>query len=105
MTNDYPPDMKDLVKAVTRRYFFKQAGLGVGATALSLLLSRDLRAAGVAAPGRPAPNPLAAKPPMYPAKAKSIIYLFMAGAPSHLDLLDYKPGCNGTTASRFRRNF
>ena len=42
MTDEYPPDMKDLVKAVTRRYFFKQAGLGVGATALSLLLGRDL---------------------------------------------------------------
>ena len=91
MADEYPPDMKDLVKAVTRRYFFKTAGMGVGATALSLLLNRELVAAGVATPGRPAPNPLAAKPPMYPAKAKSIIYLFMAGAPSHLDLLDYKP--------------
>jgi hypothetical protein len=34
MADEYPPDMKDLVKAVTRRYFFKQAGLGVGATDL-----------------------------------------------------------------------
>jgi hypothetical protein len=35
--------MRDLVKAVTRRYFFKQAGMGVGATALSILLHRDFR--------------------------------------------------------------
>jgi hypothetical protein len=93
MTDTYSPDMKDLIKAVTRRYFFQQAGMGVGATALSFLLNRDLLAADITTPGSPspAPNPLAPKPPMFPAKAKSIIYLFMAGAPSHLDLLDYKP--------------
>ena len=81
----------DLVKAVTRRYFFQRAGLGVGATALSMLLHRDLFGAIAGGIPGPAPNPLAPKPPMFPAKAKSIIYLFMAGAPSHLDLLDYKP--------------
>ncbi|MGA7413165.1 MAG: DUF1501 domain-containing protein, partial [Bryobacteraceae bacterium] len=39
----------------------------------------------------PANNPLSPKPPMFPAKAKSIIYLFMAGAPSQVDLFDFKP--------------
>jgi len=93
MSDAYPQDLKDLVRAVTRRYFFRQAGMGVGATALSLLLRRDLAAAGVETAGLPgrAPNPMAPKPPMFPAQAKNIIYLFMAGAPSQLDLLDYKP--------------
>ncbi len=87
-------DMQDALRAVTRRYFFKQAGFGIGSAALSMLLHRDLFAAGLAntAPmPAPAANPLAPKAPMFPAKAKSIIYLFMAGAPSHLDLLDFKP--------------
>src|SRR6202023_3161940 len=38
-----------------------------------------------------AADPLASKPPQFPAKAKRVIYLFMAGAPSHLELFDYKP--------------
>src|SRR5678810_1026089 len=36
-------------------------------------------------------NPLAPKKPQFPAKAKNVIYLFMAGAPSHLELFDFKP--------------
>ena len=93
MSEKLPHDPEELAKALTRRYFFKQAGIVVGGTALSLLLRRDLFAADAASPGLPAPepNPLAAKPSMFPARAKSVIYLFMAGAPSHLDLLDYKP--------------
>jgi hypothetical protein len=96
---DHTPDMKGLIQAVTRRYFFRQAGFGIGAAALSSLTNRYAWARGVpglttpASPAAmaPAANPLAPRPPMFPAKAKSIIYLFMAGAPSQLDLLDYKP--------------
>ncbi|HEX5483287.1 MAG TPA: DUF1501 domain-containing protein [Terriglobia bacterium] len=80
--------MDDLLRAVTRRHFFKQAGFGIGAAALTGLLGRFAYA------GEPlgaAPNPLAPKPPMFAPKAKSIIYLFMVGAPSQVDLLDYKP--------------
>jgi hypothetical protein len=93
MSNTSPLDHEDLMKAFTRRYFFKQAGIGVGATALSLLLGRDVLGAGGGLPAMPTPepNPLAPKPSMFPPKAKSVIYLFMAGAPSHLDMLDYKP--------------
>jgi hypothetical protein len=86
--------MQDMLRAVTRRHFFRQAGFGIGAAALSGLLNRSLFAGdsgAVTAPALSPVNPLAAKPPMFPAKAKSIIYLFMAGAPSQLDLLDYKP--------------
>jgi hypothetical protein len=87
---EYPlTPMQDLLRAVTRRHFFKQTGFGIGAAALSSLINRSGWAA--ATPGMNAANPLAPKPPMFPAKAKSIIYLFMAGAPSQVDLLDYKP--------------
>lgn len=79
--------MDDLLRAVTRRHFFKQAGFGIGAAALTGLLGRFAYAG---EPGA-APNPLAPKPPMFAPKAKSIIYLFMVGAPSQVDLLDYKP--------------
>jgi hypothetical protein len=74
---------RELLRSETRRHFFKQAGFGIGATALTSLLNPSLFAADA--------NPLDAKNPMFPAKAKSIIYLFMAGAPSQVDLLDPKP--------------
>jgi hypothetical protein len=81
-------------RAVTRRTFFRQSGLSLGALALNSLLQRD----GVAAPLTRAPranpkpeNPLAPRKPPLPAKAKSVIYLHMSGAPPTLDLFDYKP--------------
>lgn len=66
------------LRANTRRHFFKQSGLGFGAIALQQLLSAETTAA--------------AKPRFrIPAKAKSIIYLHMAGSPSQLDLFENKP--------------
>ncbi len=76
----------ETLKMVTRRQFFRRCGTGVGSLALASLLKEDL----FAAPG-PAADPLAPKPPHFAPKAKNIIYLHMAGAPSQLDLLDYKP--------------
>jgi len=58
--------------------------VGLGAIALKSLMADNLVAA-------TAENPLAAKKPHFEAKAKSVIYLFMAGAPSHLELFDNKP--------------
>ena len=72
---------EELLKASTRRHFFKQTGFGIGAAALG----------GVLNPSLFADSPSLAKVPMFPAKAKSIIYLFMAGAPSQVDLFDQKP--------------
>ncbi len=72
-------------KLVTRRWFFQQCGVGLGAVALGTLF----RESGFAAAS--ALNPLAAKQPHFPPKAKRVIFLFMAGAPSHLELFDYKP--------------
>jgi len=71
---------------ITRRWFFEQCGVGLGAIALKTLLAESAQAE-VTAPT----DPLAPKPPQFPAKAKNVIFLFMAGAPSHLELFDNKP--------------
>jgi hypothetical protein len=80
---------RDLLKTLTRRHFFKEGGLGIGSLALCALLNEKLFA--MAMPSPLPSHPLAPKPPHFDPKAKSIIFLFMAGAPSQLDLLDYKP--------------
>jgi hypothetical protein len=69
--------------AMTRRHFFGRVGLGFGAIALGSLSETIARADAV--------NPLAPKPPMLPARARAVIYLHMAGAPSQVDLFEYKP--------------
>jgi hypothetical protein len=74
----------------TRRHFFGQCALGIGSMALAALLGDDRLTA--AEKARPIANPLAPKKSHFPAKAKSVIYLFMAGGPSQLELFDYKPG-------------
>lgn len=76
-------------RSLTRRQFFGGMGLSVGAMALGNLVARDGHAA--APKALSAINPLTAKPPPLPAKAKSIIYLHMSGAPPTLDLFDWKP--------------
>ncbi len=73
---------------ITRRHFFGRAAVGVGAAALGSLLNPNLFSA-LAAGSDPARYPLG-QPHLAP-KAKRIIYLFMAGGPSQIDLLDYKP--------------
>src|SRR6266850_5600115 len=78
----------EYAKLVTRRWFFRQCGVGLGGIALSTLLNAD-KALSAAAPKLP--DPLAPHPPQFPPKAKRVIYLFMAGAPSQLELFDYKP--------------
>src|SRR5262249_22950063 len=78
---------------IARRHFFRDCGYGIGKAALASLLATDAlaRAPVADAPGPPKPNPFAPKKPHFPAKAKAVIHLFMAGAPSQLDLFDYKP--------------
>jgi len=71
----------------TRRHFFNRCRFGLGQIALaSLLNERKLFGADT----KPV-NPMAPKPPNFPPKIKNVIFLFMAGAPSQLDLFDYKP--------------
>ncbi len=72
---------------VTRRHFLGAAGVGLGSIAVRELLAAEGR--GGKPPG--SPDPLAPKKPHFAPKAKRVIHLFMAGAPSQLDLFDYKP--------------
>src|SRR4026208_700051 len=73
-----------LLRAITRRHFFKQSGFGIGGVALSALLDERLFA-------EQAAGPVVQRAPHFAPKAKNIIYLFMAGAPTQLDLFDNKP--------------
>jgi len=78
----------------TRREFLWEAGAGFTGLALAGLLSGEgtlLRRAAAETVARPSANPLAPKPPMFPGKAKSVIFLFMYGGPSQVDTFDYKP--------------
>src|SRR5262245_2528274 len=77
----------DIARSVSRRHFFHGCGVGLGKMALAGLLTGA--AAGRAGP--PRTDPLAPKKPHFPGRAKRVIHLFMAGAPSHLDLFDPKP--------------
>src|SRR5262245_2026530 len=70
---------------LTRRELLYGAGLGIGAIALASLLHQESR--GQAKKD----NPLLPKKPHFAPTAKRVIYLHMVGAPSHLDLFDYKP--------------
>ncbi|MBM3982575.1 MAG: DUF1501 domain-containing protein [Planctomycetes bacterium] len=95
---------------VSRRAALKGASCGFGYLALSAMAAeaaaKELKLA--------APNPLAVKPPMFPAKAKRVIFMSMRGGPSHLDTFDYKPALekdagksvsgNGTPGDRIRGN-
>ena len=77
--------LDDVRRLVSRRWFFEQCGVGLGSMALGTLLGETARAA--TAPV----DPLSSKRPHYAPRAKRVIFLFQAGAPSHLDLFDYKP--------------
>jgi Protein of unknown function (DUF1501) len=80
-------DRKDSLKNITRRHFFGQAGFGLGAMALGSLLNERAAAATPQSQG-------ALKQFHFAPKVKSVIYLFMAGGPSQLELFDYKPALN-----------
>src|SRR5262245_9991946 len=68
----------------TRRHFFADCAVGVAKIALASLLGNRAFAS---SPG----NPLGPRAPHFPARAKRVIYLFMAGGPSQFELFDYKP--------------
>src|ERR1700722_19540663 len=72
-------------RQLARRWFLGQCGVGLGAAALGQLLSGERSAAAESV------NPLARRAPHFAPKAKRVIYLFMAGAPSQMELFDNKP--------------
>lgn len=83
------------IESQTRRHFFRNGAIGLGSAALSYLMARDnASAAGVPnfmdSPHDRANRGLPGLPHFAP-KAKRAIYLFMSGAPSQMDMLDYKP--------------
>ena len=74
---------------ITRRHFFRDCGIGVGKMALAGLVAESLGSPARAATGPD--NPLAVRPAHGHGRAKAVIQLFMAGAPSQLELFDHKP--------------
>ena len=81
----------------TRREFLWELGAGFGGVALAGMLEEAFFAQGASAAEGTAKfaNPLAPKKPMFPAKAKSVIFLYMYGGPSQIDTFDYKPTMYG----------
>src|SRR5438477_1583634 len=75
----------EIQRLITRRWFFRECGVGLGAIALHSLLQDHAIAAPAFA------DPMAPKRPHFAPKAKNVIFLFMAGGPSHLELFDHKP--------------
>jgi len=75
--------MTDLRIHANRRYFFSRTSAGLGSIALGSLLSRDLMS-----------KDILARAKTIAPKAKRVIYLFQSGAPSQMDLFDYKPEMN-----------
>jgi len=68
----------------SRRSMLKKAACGFGSLALAGMFGKNAEASSSI-------NPLAAKPPLLPPKAKRLIFIFMQGGPSHVDTFDYKP--------------
>jgi hypothetical protein len=83
--NEPPIRRKELLRRVTRRHFFENCGIGLGAMALANLIGTTRSEAASMT------NPLASRPPHDAPRAKAVIFLFMAGGPSQLDLLTDKP--------------
>ncbi len=80
----------DVLLEQTRRHFFGGCGIGLGTLGLASLMGAGSAAQSVAAENV-IRNPQQPKPGHFPAKAKNVIFLFMAGGPSQLELYDYKP--------------
>lgn len=78
------------LQGITRRHFLLECGLGFGALALGSLTGCSTKPTAGLDPFLAA-HPMLPRAPHFPAKAKAVIYLHMAGAPSQLELFDYKP--------------
>jgi hypothetical protein len=84
------------IPQLTRRHWLVRTGLGFGAWALLHLVERDRAVAA---------NPLAARRPHFPAKAKSVIFLMMAGGPSQMETFDPKPTLDRLSGQRMPESF
>ena len=79
--NCHSPYLQQRGTDLSRRWFLRECGLGLGKVGLASLLGGRAMASDAFAP----------QPAHFGGKAKAVIHLFMAGAPSHLELFDYKP--------------
>ncbi|WP_164102943.1 DUF1501 domain-containing protein [Candidatus Laterigemmans baculatus] len=86
MSDSHDPHSRDLLRHTTRRQLFQQCGVGLGAMALGSLLGTN-RGQAASLPAQP----MAPRPGHYAPRAKAVIFLFMAGGPSQLDLFNDKP--------------
>lgn len=84
------------IPQLTRRHWLARAGLGFGAWAFLDLLERDRAAAA---------DPLTARKPHFPAKARSVIFLMMAGGPSQMETFDPKPTLDKLSGERMPESF
>jgi hypothetical protein len=89
-----------LLQNATRRHFFGNCAMGLGSVALASLLS-DSHASGAASSA----DPLAPRATHFKPRAKNVIYLFMAGGPSQLELFDHKPKLNELNGERIPQSF
>ena len=95
----YVPHVEPLF---TRRDFLLRGGAGFGALPLAYLLSQS---SAQAEPASQVVSPLAAKAPHFSPRAKSVIFLFMEGGPSHIDTFDPKPLLNKLAGQRLPESF
>ena len=96
------PFQIDSLHPQTRRHLFGQCGIGLGSLALSKLLGSNQCDADSEIPtAHNHRTPLEPRSTHFPAKAKRVIFLFMAGGPSQLDLFDYKPELTVAAANQF----
>src|SRR5258706_10097045 len=102
----YTPQQQQ--QSINRRTFLTNSAYGLGAAALSTLLTQTGEAASAAgSPSSPTPNPWRGiiNPPHFPIKAKRIIHLCMAGGPSHLETFDFKPKLQELDGKPFPASF
>jgi hypothetical protein len=86
----YSKSLADL-RRITRRQFFSDCGVGIGKMALASLLCGGVSKAFASPTAAELINPTAPRPPSFRPRAKHVIYMFMVGAPSQLEMFDYKP--------------
>jgi len=98
-----PPNEDHRLRDITRRHLFGECAMGIGSIALaSLLAEKKLNATEKDLTTK---NPLQPKPGHFPAKAKNVIFLFMAGGPSQLETFDYKPKLNELSGKPIPESF
>ncbi len=104
------PDLECGLKAQTRRHFFRRCGVGVGAIALQQLM-RDA-AGGLTHASSwksedwgPEDSVVGTKPTHFAPRAKRVIFLFMAGGPSQLEMFDFKPELNRLNGQPIPQSF